>query len=236
MKKGTGYFSAMTTMSCDRDIRADRIVAGRVGERLRHHRRCAHIIGDLIGPARNSFGFLGGQRIPIGRLNDDAERGRQPRRKALRIEALPTHVGDLILEKAQGNPFFVEEVVRALIDAGEVFRDAAGGWRARPELGNVAVPESIQGVILSRVDRLRQETRQVLQSASVIGRVFRRRLLAHVTRQESDLDRALWELLRDEHVPLAARAEGSEMHDGAEPFIRRPSVHRIVRRERQGDV
>jgi predicted ATPase len=39
---------------------------------------------------------------------------------------LPAHVGDLILGKAQGNPFFVEEVVRALIDAGEVFRDEAG--------------------------------------------------------------------------------------------------------------
>ncbi len=111
----------------------------------------------------------------------------------LRIADLPTGVGDLILEKAQGNPFFVEEVVRALIEAGAVYRDGEA-WRARPALGGVAVPESIQGVILSRVDRLQEETRRVLQGASVIGRVFRRRLLARVTQQEADLDRALWEL------------------------------------------
>ena len=150
----------------------------------------------------------------------------------LRIEALPAHVGDLILEKAQGNPFFVEEVVRALIDAGEVFRDASGGWRARPELGGVAVPESIQGVILSRVDRLRQETRQVLQSASVIGRVFRRRLLAHVTRQESDLDRALWEL--EERALIYEGRVTPEPEYSFQHQLTQETIYRsLLRRQRQ---
>jgi len=150
----------------------------------------------------------------------------------LRIEALPAHVGDLILEKAQGNPFFVEEVVRALIDAGEVFRDAAGNWRARPEVGAVAVPESIQGVILSRVDRLRQETRQVLQSASVIGRVFRRRLLAHVTRQESDLDRALWEL--EERALIYEGRVTPEPEYSFQHQLTQETIYRsLLRRQRQ---
>src|SRR5262249_44528441 len=78
---------------------------------------------------------------PGARLRERAPRqGRQLIASLLRIEDLPPRLGDLILEKAQGNPFFVEEVVRALIDAGEVFKDAAGAWRARPELGGVAVP------------------------------------------------------------------------------------------------
>ena len=150
----------------------------------------------------------------------------------LRIEALPQHVGDLILEKAQGNPFFVEEVVRALIDAGAVFRDAAGNWRAGPELRSVAVPESIQGVILSRVDRLRQETRQVLQSAAVIGRVFRRRLLAHVTRQESDLDRALWEL--EERALIYEGRVTPEPEYSFQHQLTQETIYRsLLRRQRQ---
>jgi class 3 adenylate cyclase/tetratricopeptide (TPR) repeat protein len=150
----------------------------------------------------------------------------------LRIEELPGHVGDLILEKAQGNPFFVEEVVRALIDAGEVFRDAAGNWRARPELGAVAVPESIQGVILSRVDRLRQETRRVLQSASVIGRVFRRRLLAHVTSQEADLDRALWEL--EERALIYEDRVTPEPEYSFQHQLTQETIYRsLLRRQRQ---
>ncbi|HEY1297074.1 MAG TPA: AAA family ATPase [Chloroflexota bacterium] len=111
----------------------------------------------------------------------------------LGVRDLPPALSDLILEKAQGNPFFVEEVIRALIDAGVVYRDG-DGWCARPEIAGVAVPASIQSVILSRVDRLQEDTRHVLQSASVIGRVFRRRVLARVAQREADLDRTLWEL------------------------------------------
>jgi hypothetical protein len=74
-----------------------------------------------------------------------------------------------------------------------VYRDS-DGWRARPEIAAVTVPASIQSVILSRVDRLREDARQVLQSASVIGRVFRRRVLARVAQREADLDSTLWEL------------------------------------------
>src|SRR5207248_9405873 len=55
-------------------------------------------------------------------------------------------------------------------------------------------PESIQSVILTRVDRLEQELKHVLQSAAVIGRLFQRRLLAQVTRKEQELERMLWAL------------------------------------------
>jgi hypothetical protein len=111
----------------------------------------------------------------------------------LGVRDLPPAVSELILEKAQGNPFFVEEVIRALIDAGVVYRDG-DEWRAGPEIAGVAVPASIQSVILSRVDRLQEDARRVLQRASVIGRVFRRRVLARVAQREADLDRTLWDL------------------------------------------
>jgi class 3 adenylate cyclase len=107
-------------------------------------------------------------------------------------EHLPAPVNEAILKKSGGNPFFVEEVVRSLIDAGMLHR-AGDRWRAREEITSVAVPESIQSVILSRVDRLEEESKQVLQSAAVIGRLFPRRLLADTT-TAPELERILWGL------------------------------------------
>lgn len=111
----------------------------------------------------------------------------------LDIDQLPDSTKDLILEKSSGNPFFVEEVVRSLIDAGMVYREGET-WRAREGIEAVSVPESIQSVVLSRVDRLEEELRHVLQSASVIGHLFRRRLLEQVTEQEQTLEQDLWTL------------------------------------------
>jgi class 3 adenylate cyclase/tetratricopeptide (TPR) repeat protein len=120
----------------------------------------------------------------------------------LEIDNLPPAVKELILQKSGGNPFFVEEVVRSLIDAGMVYREVgqagslphSGVWRAREDVANITVPASIQSVIQTRVDRLDPELKQVLQSASIIGRLFQRRLLEHVTRQGRELGDALRKL------------------------------------------
>ena len=111
----------------------------------------------------------------------------------LTIEDLPESVKEMILEKAHGNPFFVEEVVRSLIDSEAVYHDG-DVWTAAEGIESVTVPETVQGIVLSRVDRLEDELRHVLQSASVIGRVFRRRVLERVATQSSDIEQALWEL------------------------------------------
>jgi tetratricopeptide (TPR) repeat protein len=114
--------------------------------------------------------------------------------------ALPPAVEEPILTRAQGNPFFVEEVVRSLIDAGLLYREGAA-WHARAE-SSAAVPDTVQSVIMSRVDHLNGQVKHVLQSAAVIGRLFSRQLLDEVVRLDeggasdtrSILDRALGEL------------------------------------------
>jgi class 3 adenylate cyclase/tetratricopeptide (TPR) repeat protein len=148
----------------------------------------------------------------------------------LHIEALPSSVKEQILGRAQGNPFFVEEVVRSLIDADLVYHDGAA-WRAREEIAEVAVPESIQSVILSRVDRLEAETRHVLQSAAVIGRLFRRRLLEHLAQQEVELDRALAEL-EDRQLIYAERAIPEEEYSFHHVLAQETVYHNILRRRR----
>ena len=111
----------------------------------------------------------------------------------LSVDALPPDVRDAILAQSQGNPFFVEEVVRSLVDAGVVYRDG-DRWRARAEAQTAVVPETVQSVILSRVDRLESRLREVLESASVIGRIFQRRILERAVEAEQATEEALAEL------------------------------------------
>jgi predicted ATPase len=89
----------------------------------------------------------------------------------LEIESLPTATRDLILAKAEGNPFFVEEVIRMLIDRGAIHREG-DRWLANPEIADVEIPDTLQGLLLERIDRLPQESRRTLRVASVIGRQF----------------------------------------------------------------
>jgi class 3 adenylate cyclase/predicted ATPase len=118
------------------------------------------------------------------------------------IEQLPGVTRELILGKAEGNPFFVEEVVRALIDAGAIVR-REGRWTAGRAIEEFRVPDTLEGVIGSRIDRLPEGSKRSLQVASVVGRSFQRRVLARVTDRERpplDLDAELKELLRRQLV------------------------------------
>jgi len=117
----------------------------------------------------------------------------------LTIENLPESVKGMVLRKSEGNPFFIEEVIRSLIDRDLVYRENER-WKARAEISHIDVPDTIQGVVLARVDRLQAEAKTVLQCASVIGRLFKYRLLEQLSRQERNLDRYLNEFEEKELV------------------------------------
>jgi len=106
----------------------------------------------------------------------------------LEIENLPEPTKRMILERSEGNPFFIEEVIRSLIEQGMIYNEDER-WKAKDEISSIDVPDTIQSVILSRVDRLQAEAKYVLQCASVIGRLFKYRLLEHLTHQERELNR-----------------------------------------------
>jgi DNA-binding SARP family transcriptional activator len=109
-------------------------------------------------------------------------------------DRLPDALTKEIVGRSHGNPFFLEEIVRALIDSGRLYQDG-DVWRARPRASDPAVPESVQSVIQSRVDRLEPQARGVLVTAAVMGRVFRRRVLERVIGDAAVAERALWELM-----------------------------------------
>jgi class 3 adenylate cyclase/tetratricopeptide (TPR) repeat protein len=127
----------------------------------------------------------------------------------LHIEDLPEKVRALILKKAEGNPFFVEEVIRSLLDSKLVVRENSH-WRATREIENIALPDTLAGVITARLDRLGDDSKRVVQTASVIGREFQQDILSQVSEAPRALDGALGDLQRRELIleksPLPERA------------------------------
>jgi class 3 adenylate cyclase len=89
----------------------------------------------------------------------------------LKVESLPQATRDHILEKSEGNPFFVEEVIRMLIDRGAIVRQSER-WIATAQVSDVEIPATLQGLLLARIDRLPPESKRTLRVAAVIGRQF----------------------------------------------------------------
>ena len=117
----------------------------------------------------------------------------------LHVEDLPDRVRALILTKAEGNPFFVEEVIRSLLDAELVVRENSQ-WRATKEIENIALPDTLTGVITARLDRLSEESRSVAQTASVIGREFELGTLEEIFDGAESLPESLSDLQRRELI------------------------------------
>jgi predicted ATPase len=116
-------------------------------------------------------------------LNALSERdSRQLVANLLEIEELPEEMRKRILRKAEGNPFFVEEVIRMLIDHGAIVR-RKGGWVAGEEMEKVEIPDNLEGLLRARIDRLPDETKRILRVASVIGRQFPVKVLEYVMGQ-----------------------------------------------------
>jgi class 3 adenylate cyclase/tetratricopeptide (TPR) repeat protein len=132
--------------------------------------------------------------------------------RLLAIPELPDHLRASILEKAGGNPFFIEEVVRTLIERGAVVSEerTVNGkslryWRATTEGANFPLPDNLQALLAARMDRLEETTRGTLQMAAVIGRSFYHRVLAAVDEVSLGLDKRLGTLLRLDMIREAAR-------------------------------
>jgi len=89
----------------------------------------------------------------------------------LAIADLPAEARQAMMEKAEGNPFFLEEIIRHLIDQGHLVR-RGNNWQAGPNLDHIEIPDTIQGVLAARIDLLDTLEKRVLQQAAVVGRTF----------------------------------------------------------------
>jgi tetratricopeptide (TPR) repeat protein len=112
---------------------------------------------------------------------------------------LPHATRELIVRRAEGNPFYIEEVIRSLIEDGAVAYDG-GEVRLTDRLRAAVIPGTVQEVVMSRVDRLDEPTRQVLQVAAAIGRSFQHQVIAEILSAEPNLDAILDDLMRRELI------------------------------------
>ncbi len=127
---------------------------------------------------------------------------------ALEIEALPNEVAEQIKARGGGNPFFIEELLKLLLQSGAIVNDE-GRWRFTADPASFRVPLSVQEVVQGRIDRLSPPQRTMLQHAAVVGRTFSSQLLRRVLpRDAADFDFHLATL--DERylvMPIAALDE-----------------------------
>ena len=84
---------------------------------------------------------------------------------------LPEALRGGIVRMAEGNPFFLEEIVLRLVDTGAIVRDG-DRWRVTTEVAGISLPDTVHGLLAARIDALRPVEKRVLQEAAVVGRVF----------------------------------------------------------------
>ena len=143
----------------------------------------------------------------------DADAARALVNHLLDVDGLPDGVRDRILERAEGNPFFLEEILRRLIDEGLIVR-TGDRFEVVANLTDVELPDTVQGVLAARIDLLEPAQKRALQQASVVGRTFWRGAVSALLDDDRELDADLRRLEARELI--AARTASSLL--GEEEF------------------
>ena len=140
---------------------------------------------------------------------------------------LPARLQAQILRKTEGNPYFIEEVIRSLVTDGVLVRDSRdGSWRLSTQDEQVNVPDTIQALLLARIDSLEDEVKQVLKLASVIGRSFFNRVLEAIHEAQGRLEVSVAEL---EHAELIRQKQ-------RQPDVEYMFKHALVQEAAYGSI
>lgn len=135
---------------------------------------------------------------------------------------LPGAIRARIVAASEGNPLFVEEFLRMLVDNGMIVR-SEDRWLATAELGDLVVPASVQAILASRLERLTPDERAVLQRAAVVGREFYRDALEHLAADATWLqtERHLRSLVSKQLArPVASELGGSDTFQFSHLLVR----------------
>jgi class 3 adenylate cyclase/tetratricopeptide (TPR) repeat protein len=139
-----------------------------------------------------------------------------------------------IADAAEGNPLFVEEMLRKLIDDGSLDR-AAGTWRATRDLSEIAVPETISALLAARLDQLEPPERAVIQRASVVGKTFWWGAVSELSPEDerAEVGTHLQTLLRKELVrPDRSRFAGEDAFRFSHILVRDAAYESMPKRSR----
>jgi class 3 adenylate cyclase len=151
-----------------------------------------------------------------------------------KLPAMPDELRDLVVERADGNPFFLEELVGELLDSGLLVQ-TEDGWTLGREEADFAMPDTVHAVLAARIDRLPENEKAALQAGAVMGRVFSRAGVVHLLGgtepdfallEERDLVVAVRSSVPSEDRELAIKhALTREVAYGSIPKARRGRLH-----------
>lgn len=125
--------------------------------------------------------------------------------------ALSAEATNLIVRKAEGYPYFVQELVQMLMLQGVLKQDADGAWRQTRPVSSIEMPDSLQGLVLARIDRLTAPERRVLQLAAVIGPTFWENVLDDLAGPQEPIKEALAGLQRAQLIQERSQVTGVGM-------------------------
>ncbi len=158
-----------------------------------------------------------------------------------RVQDVPEALSELVVKNAEGNPFYVEELVKMLIEDEVIVRDEPY-WQVKADrLAKVQVPSTLTGVLQARLDGLAEEERKALQGASVVGRVFWDQILEYINDSLDDniTDREVADILDElRSRELIFRRETSAFSDTHEhifkhALLREVTYESVLKRVRQ---
>jgi len=157
------------------------------------------------------------------------------------VEDLPEALSELVVSHTEGNPFYVEELIKMLVEEGVIIRGEPHWWVKTSRLEEVQVPPTLTGVLQARLDGLPEEERKALQGASVVGRVFWDRILEYINGSLEDriTDKQVTELLdRLRSRELIFRRETSAFTEAREhifkhALLREVTYESVLKRVRQ---
>ncbi|MCD4739335.1 MAG: hypothetical protein K8R89_08770, partial [Anaerolineae bacterium] len=128
--------------------------------------------------------------------------------------ALPAEVSEVVIRKAEGNPYYIKELLSALMTQGILLQEVDGSWQTSRPVTSLDVPDSLQTLLLARVDRLTAEERHLLQVAAVIGTVFWERVLRDLLEELMTFKVSLTNLQRAQFIEERRRVPDLGMEYG----------------------
>ncbi|MEA3309084.1 MAG: adenylate/guanylate cyclase domain-containing protein, partial [Chloroflexota bacterium] len=139
--------------------------------------------------------------------------------------ALPTGVSELVVRQAEGNPYYIKELLSALVTQGILVQDVDGQWQTSRPVISLDVPDSLQTLLLARIDRLAAAERHLLQVASVIGTIFWEKVLRDLLEEQVIFRVSLTNLQRAQFIEERRRVPDLGMEYGFTSSLMREVVY-----------
>jgi class 3 adenylate cyclase/tetratricopeptide (TPR) repeat protein len=149
----------------------------------------------------------------------------------LSAESIPSDLKRFVQDKAEGNPFYLEELINSLIESEALVRDD-GSWKITRAISESGISPTIHGLISGRLDRLERETKRILQEASVIGRAFLYDILKRITELHDRVDQGLNTLERLDFIRTRSFQPELE-YMFKHPLTQEVVYNGLLRKERQ---